>query len=112
MEASLFGVAITLAFSTPHGLALIRLSFLCFRPLSSSMSWTGRHSLITKPAKKALIQLMISVCGTIIIMLPFMAPMSPSMAAGSMAGFPPPPAAFPSPSGSFRNLPSLKAATR
>lgn len=66
-------------------------------------------SLITKPAKKALIQLMINVCGIIMAMFPFIIPIIPSMAAGSVIGFP---AGLPLLSGSFRNAPSLNADTR
>ena len=65
--------------------------------------------LITKPAKKALIQPMISVWGIIMAMLPFIMPIIPSMAAGSVIGLP---AGLPRFSGSFRNVPSLYADTR
>ena len=65
--------------------------------------------LITKPAKKALIQLMISVWGIIIAIFPFIMPIIPSMAAGSVIGLP---AGLPRFSGSFRNIPSLYADTR
>ena len=65
--------------------------------------------LITKPAKKALIQPMISVCGIIIAMFPFIMPIMPSMAAGSVIGLP---AGLPRFSGSLRNVPSLYADTR
>ena len=60
--------------------------------------------LITKPAKNALIHPMMTVCGTIIIMFPFIMPIIPSMAAGSVIGFA---AALPLFSGSFRKSPSL-----
>lgn len=65
--------------------------------------------LITKPAKKALIQPMISVWGIIIAMFPFIMPIIPSMAAGSVIGLP---AGLPRFSVSFRNVPSLYADTR
>lgn len=65
--------------------------------------------LITKPAKKALIQPIISVCGIIIAILPFIMPIIPSMAAGSVIGLP---AGLPRLSGSLRNVPSLYADTR
>ena len=65
--------------------------------------------LITKPAKKALIQPMISVCGIIIAIFPFIMPIIPSMAAGSVIGLP---AGLPRFSGSLRNVPSLYADTR
>ena len=64
---------------------------------------------MTKPAKKALIQPMISVWGIIIAMFPFIMPIMPSMAAGSVIGFP---AGLPRFSGSFRNVPSLYADTK
>lgn len=48
---------------------------------------SGNGSLrMTKPAKKALIQDMISVCGIIMAMFPFIIPIMPSMAAGSDIG--------------------------
>lgn len=74
-------------------------------------SWVcgGWNVLITNPAKKALIQLMIRVCGIIIAMLPFIIPIIPSMAAGSVIGFP---AGLPRFSGSLRKTPSLYAETR
>lgn len=62
--------------------------------------------LMTNPAKKALIQLMINVCGTIIAMFPFIIPIIPSIAAGSVIGFG---AAFPRFPGSLRKAPSLYA---
>lgn len=65
--------------------------------------------LMTKPAKKALIQPMISVWGIIIAIFPFIIPIIPSMAAGSVIGLP---AGLPRFSGSFRNIPSLYADTR
>src|ERR1700709_635104 len=43
-------------------------------------------SLITKPEKNALIQPIMSVCGTIMAMLPFIMPIIPSIAAGSDIG--------------------------
>ena len=69
----------------------------------------GVDALITNPAKKALIQLMISVCGIIIAMFPFIIPIIPSIAAGSVIGFG---AALPLFSGSLRKAPSLYADTR
>lgn len=60
--------------------------------------------LITKPAKNALIQPIITVCGTIIIIFPFIMPIMPSMAAGSVIGFA---AGFPLFSGSLRKVPAL-----
>ena len=64
---------------------------------------------MTKPAKKALIQLMINVCGIIIAMLPFIMPIMPSIAAGSVMGLG---AACPRPSGPlFRKAPFLYALT-
>ena len=65
--------------------------------------------LMTKPAKKALIQPMISVWGIIIAIFPFIMPIIPSMAAGSVIGLP---AGLPRFSGSLRNVPSLYAVTR
>lgn len=61
------------------------------------------HLLITNPEKKALIQPIISVCGIIIAMFPFIIPIMPSMAAGSDIGFG---LGLPLDSGSARNLPS------
>jgi hypothetical protein len=52
---------------------------------------------------------MISVCGTIMATLPFIAPIIPSIIAGSPIGLA---LGLPLPSGSARNLPSLKAATK
>lgn len=69
----------------------------------------GMDALITNPAKKALIQLMISVCGIIIAIFPFIIPIIPSIAAGSVIGFG---AALPLFSGSLRKAPSLYADTR
>ena len=60
--------------------------------------------LITKPAKKAFIQPIINVCGTIIATFPFMAPISPSICDGSVIGFG---LGFPRASGSARKAPSL-----
>lgn len=65
--------------------------------------------LITKPAKNALIQLMINVWGIIIAILPFIMPIIPSIAAGSVIGFP---AGLPRFSGSLRKTPSLYAEIR
>ena len=65
--------------------------------------------LMTNPAKKALIQPMISVWGIIIAIFPFIMPIIPSMAAGSVIGLP---AGLPRFSGSLRNVPSLYAVTR
>lgn len=45
------------------------------------------HVQITNPEKKALIQLMINVCGIIIIIFPFNIPIIASMPAGSVIGF-------------------------
>ncbi len=56
----------------------------------------------TYPAKKALIQLMINVCGMSMAMLPFIMPIMASMPAGSVIGLP---AGLPLLSGSFRNAP-------
>ena len=64
---------------------------------------------MTNPEKKALIQLMMSVCGIIMAMFPFIMPIIPSIAAGSVIGFG---AAFPLFSGSLRKAPSLYADTR
>lgn len=66
----------------------------------------GADILMTNPAKKALIQLMIKVCGTIIAIFPFIIPIIPSIAAGSVIGFG---AAFPLFPGSLRKAPSLYA---
>jgi len=63
----------------------------------------------TKPAKNALIHPIISVCGIIIAMFPFIIPIIPSIAAGSVIGFA---CALPLFSGSFRNFPSLYAETK
>ena len=65
--------------------------------------------LITNPAKKALIHPIIKVCGTIIAIFPFIIPIMPSIAAGSVIGFA---AGLPLFSGSLRNVPSLYAETR
>lgn len=79
-------------------------------PLETPMLYANpEDSLITKPAKKALIQLIINVCGIIMAIFPFIIPIIPSMAAGSVIGFP---AGLPLLSGSFRNAPSLNADTR
>ena len=47
----------------------------------------GVYAQTTKPLKNALIQPIIIVCGTIIVMFPFIIPIIPSMAAGSVIGF-------------------------
>lgn len=52
---------------------------------------------------------MIKVCGIIIAMLPFIIPIMPSIAAGSVIGFA---AGLPLASGSLRKVPSLYAETR
>lgn len=70
---------------------------------------SGADSLITNPEKNALIQPMISVCGTIIAMFPFIIPIIPSIAAGSVIGFG---AACPFLSGSLRKVPDSYAVTR
>lgn len=57
---------------------------------------------MTKPEKKALIQLMIKVCGIIIIMFPLSIPIIASMPAGSVMGFA---GGWPRLLGSFRNAP-------
>jgi hypothetical protein len=59
--------------------------------------------LITKPEKKALIHPIIKLCGIIIAMFPFIMPIMPSMAAGSLIGFG---LGLPLDSGSARNFPS------
>lgn len=64
----------------------------------------GANILITNPAKNAFIQLIINVCGTIIAIFPFIIPIIPSIAAGSVIGFG---AAFPLFPGSLRKVPSL-----
>lgn len=64
---------------------------------------------MTNPAKNALIQLIINVCGIIIAIFPFIMPIIPSIAAGSVIGFP---AGLPLFSGSLRKTPSLYAETR
>lgn len=64
---------------------------------------------MTNPAKNALIQLMINVCGIIIAIFPFIIPIIPSIAAGSVIGFA---AGLPLLSGSLRNAPSWYADTR
>ncbi len=64
--------------------------------------------LITKPEKNALIHPMINVCGIIIAMLPFIMPIIPSIAAGSLIGFG---LGLPLMSGSAKNLPSWYACT-
>lgn len=61
---------------------------------------------MTNPEKKALIQPMIKVCGTIIATLPFIMPIMPSIIAGSVIGLG---RGFPLLSGSARKAPSLKA---
>jgi len=77
--------------------------------LSSDCPMRGELDLhSTNPAKNALIHPIISVCGTIIATLPFIAPIMPSIIAGSPIGFA---LGFPLASGSARNLPSLNAAT-
>lgn len=47
----------------------------------------GGDAQTTNPLKKALIHPMMSVCGTIMVMFPFIIPIMPSMAAGSVMGF-------------------------
>jgi len=42
---------------------------------------------MTKPLKNALIHPIINVCGIIIAMFPFIIPIIPSIAAGSVIGF-------------------------
>lgn len=64
---------------------------------------------MTKPEKNALIQPMIKVCETIIATFPFIAPIMPSMAFGSVNGFG---GGFPLLSGSARNLPSFTASAK
>lgn len=64
---------------------------------------------MTKPEKKALIQLMIRVWGIIIIIFPFNIPIMASMPAGSDMGFG---GAWPRLFGSFRNAPLWNAETR
>lgn len=61
---------------------------------------------MTNPEKNALIQLMIKVCGIIIIMLPFIIFIMASMPAGSAMGLA---GAWPRFSGSLRNAPFLYA---
>lgn len=68
----------------------------------SSFTISNVNSLMTKPLKKALIQLMIKVCGIIIVILPFIMPIIPSIAAGSVIGFAGAPFFL---SGSFRYAP-------
>lgn len=85
------------------------ISLLSLPPELAQIGRKGVDALMTNPAKKALIQLMISVCGIIIAMFPFIIPIIPSIAAGSVIGFG---AAFPLFSGSFRKAPSLYADTR
>lgn len=86
------------------------ISFLSLPPELAQIGRKGGvDALITNPAKKALIQLMISVCGIIIAMFPFIIPIIPSIAAGSVIGFG---AALPLFSGSLRKAPSLYADTR
>lgn len=64
--------------------------------------------LMTKPEKNALIHPMIRVCGIIMAMLPFIMPIIPSIAAGSLMGFG---LGLPLSSGSAKNLPSWYACT-
>ena len=65
---------------------------------------------MTNPAKNALIQPIIRVCGIIIAMFPFIMFIMPSIAAGSVIGFG---AAWPRPSGPLlRKLPFLYPFTR
>ena len=63
----------------------------------------------TNPEKNALIHPIIKVCGTIIAIFPFIIPIMPSIAAGSVMGFA---AGLPLLSGSVRKAPSLNAETR
>jgi len=76
----------------------------CSMDLKRIVSGKGSF-IITNPAKNAFIQLMIKVCGIIIIMFPFIIPIIPSIAAGSVIGFP---AGLPWLSTSLRKTPPLK----
>ena len=78
------------------------ISKLCER-LSSGVC-PLKNILITKPAKNAFIQPIMTVCGIIIIIFPFIIPIMPSIAAGSVIGFA---GALPLFSGSLRKMPSL-----
>lgn len=88
----------------------------CQRIISQFSQWSPTipskvevDILITNPAKNALIHPIIKVCGIIIAMFPFIMPIIPSIAAGSVIGFA---AGLPLASGSFRNVPSLYADTK
>jgi hypothetical protein len=59
--------------------------------------------LMTNPEKKALIHPIIKLCGIIIAIFPFIIPIIPSIAAGSLIGFG---LGLPRDSGSARNFPS------
>lgn len=70
----------------------------------------GREDVqTTNPLKKALIQPIISVCGTIIVIFPFIIPIIPSIAAGSVIGFA---GGCPLLSGFLRYAPDWNAETR
>lgn len=83
--------------------------FASYNRLFMTDEYWWSNVLITKPEKKALIQPMINVCGTIIATLPFIIPIMPSIIAGSDMGLG---GGFPRPSRSARNEPSLNPDTR